>query len=304
MSHTLLTLLFLLSTDPTLANNTDKFITHKNQKIMTLDQSAYSFPALGDSFLNHETYEELVQSINKKVFEKPKNATINKQGKIVQGEVGYELDEELFRAEFYQLYFTGGKTELEVPRKVIYPKVDSELLASIRTQQIGRYETYFNKHNEERTHNMKLATKAINNHVIFPKETFSFNEVVGKRTEEKGYLPAPVIVKGELTEGIGGGICQVSSTLYNAVDQAGAKIVQRYSHSKSVQYVPPGRDATVSWYGPDFVFKNIHNQPLLIQAKVVGGTLSITIHSSEVIYYKPRKVPDAPNELPKEIEIG
>ena len=85
--------------------------------------------------------------------------------------------------------------------------------------------TYFNPHNKERSHNIKLATSAIHNHVIFPHESFSFNETVGERTVQNGYKKAPVIVRGELSEGIGGGICQVSSTLFNAVDHANLKIV-------------------------------------------------------------------------------
>lgn len=118
-------------------------------------------------------------------------------------------------------FYDNRPAEIEVPRLTVYPKVDSEVLADIRTQQIGRYVTYFNSFNKERSHNISLATEAINNHVVFPGETFSFNKVVGKRTAERGYLSAPVIVKGELAEGIGGGICQVSSTLFNAVDKAG-----------------------------------------------------------------------------------
>lgn len=91
------------------------------------------------------------------------------------------------------------------------------------------------------------------------------------RTPDKGYMKAPVIVRGELSEGVGGGICQVSSTLFNAVDRAGLEIVQRYSHSRRVPYVPPGRDATVSWGGPDLRFQNKYNQPVLIRAKQHGG---------------------------------
>src|SRR5699024_5189614 len=171
-------------------------------------------------------------------------------------------------------------TKLDVPKRPVYPEVDSELLANIHEEKIGSYVTKFKPENKERTHNIVLAAEAINNYVLFPDETFSFNEVVGKRTEAKGYKRAPVIVKGELAEDIGGGICQVSSTLYNAVDLRGVEMVARYSHSREVPYVPPGRDATVSWYGPDFVFKNHFHQPILIQAKAKDGNMIINIYSS------------------------
>jgi vancomycin resistance protein YoaR len=178
----------------------------------------------------------------------------------------------------------------------VYPKVDSELLSDIRSIRIGRYITSFNPSNKKRSTNIKLAVAAINNHVVFPGETFSFNKVVGKRTSQKGYEKAKVIVRGEYAEDIGGGICQVSSTLFNAVDSAGLKIVQRFSHSRHVPYIPPGRDATVSWYGPDFEFKNIYNQPILIQARTLGNLLVIKLYSSEVIEYKPKEVPFPPLE--------
>jgi vancomycin resistance protein YoaR len=168
------------------------------------------------------------------------------------------------------------------------------LLGNIQSKRIGRYITSFNLSNKERTNNIKLATIAINNTVLFPGETFSFNKVVGKRTAGKGYLRAPVIIRGSFSEDIGGGICQVSSTLFNAVDNAGLHIIQRFSHSRKVNYIPPGRDATVSWYGPDFVFKNKYNQPILIQAKTLGNKLIIKIYSSDVIEYRPKNVPSPP----------
>lgn len=161
--------------------------------------------------------------------------------------------------------------------------------------------TYFNSSNKSRSHNISLSAKAIDNHVVFPNETFSFNQVVGMRTRNKGYKSAPIIVKGELSEGVGGGICQVSSTLFNAVDRAGLQIVQRYSHTRSVPYVPPGRDATVSWGGPDFRFQNQYNQPILIRAKRYGGSMIITLYSSDVINSKLRKIPKVPSRIPKEI---
>ncbi len=190
---------------------------------------------------------------------------------------------------------------IDIPVQPIFPRVDSELIAEIKSKMIGHYVTFYNANNKERSHNISIAASAINNNVIFPGETFSFNKAVGKRTKAKGYLPAPIIVKGELSEGIGGGICQVSSTLYNAVDQSGLTILERFSHSKRVPYVPEGRDATVDWYSYDFSFKNKYKHPVLIRAQARDGKMVVLIYSSDDINLKPRQVPRMSSKLPKEI---
>lgn len=247
---------------------------------MTRDH--YTFPFRDGLFIENNKLDQLFEMIEQKVYEAPVDAKLDAQGQIVKEKTGLTLDRQAFEKQFRSFFYEGKPTKLEVPKKPVYPRVDSELLANIHEKKIGSYVTHFKPSNKERTHNIELAAKAINNYVLFPGETFSFNKVVGKRTEAKGYKRAPVIVKGELAEGIGGGICQVSSTLYNAVDLRGIEMVERYSHSRSVPYVPPGRDATVSWYGPDFVFKNHLHQPLFIQAKASHGNMAIHIYSSSI----------------------
>ncbi|MFD1363390.1 VanW family protein [Lentibacillus salinarum] len=220
--------------------------------------------------------------LDEKMYQKPVNAKLDDDGNIIQEKLGVELDRTKFRQLFQRYFYEGTPPDkVELPGRSVYPKVDSELLAEIREHEIGRYVTTFKPGNEERSRNIELAAEAINNHVVFPGERFSFNDVVGKRTEEKGYQRAPVIVKGELSEDIGGGICQVSSTLYNAVDLKSIDITERYSHSRSVPYVPPGRDATISWYGPDFAFTNQHKQPILIRASANDGHMEVQVLSAE-----------------------
>ncbi|WP_226674058.1 VanW family protein [Rossellomorea aquimaris] len=274
-----------------------------NQAIVSVDRQDLDVKLLDEPLMNEKHYEEVVSHLQNMVYLPPENAYINVHGRIVSEEAGYKLNERKFRELMEDFLFSKGSARVDPPLLTLYPKVDSEILAHIRTQKIGQYVTYFNIHNEERTENITLATEKINNTVVFPGEVFSFNGVVGKRTKEKGYKKAPVIVKGELSEDIGGGICQVSSTLYNAVDQAGVAILERYHHSKRVPYVPKGRDATVSWYGPDFTFKNAYNQPLLIRAKIIGGQVIITVHSSDLINVKKRRVPSASQELPQEKQV-
>ncbi|AWX22121.1 Vancomycin B-type resistance protein VanW [Bacillus subtilis] len=276
-------------------------VTQQGRTIATVNREDFTMPLPGTPMVDYEKYSKFIKQLDQKVYREPINAVLNDHGSIVPGRVGYKLYQQAFMEKFYAYFYGQGPSEIEVPEMNIYPKVDSELLAHISTQQLGQYVTYFNSSNKSRSHNISLSAKAIDNHVVFPNETFSFNQVVGMRTRNKGYKSAPIIVKGELSEGVGGGICQVSSTLFNAVDRAGLQIVQRYSHTRSVPYVPPGRDATVSWGGPDFRFQNQYNQPILIRAKRYGGSMIITLYSSDVINSKLRKIPKAPSRIPKEI---
>ncbi|PFP30540.1 hypothetical protein COJ96_04820 [Bacillus sp. AFS073361] len=270
--------------------------TTNGQTFSIVNHPDFSMNLPGLPIIDTENLNKFMDEMDKHVSKSPKNAFIDNNGNIISEKVGYRLNRQIFTEQVYSYYFNNGSSKVEIPLQTIYPKIDSELLADIRNKKIGEYVTSFNKYNKERTNNIYLAKKAINNFVLFPGETFSFNKVVGKRTAEKGYMPATVIYRGKFSEDIGGGICQVSSTLFNAVDNAGLKVIQRVSHSRKVTYIPPGRDATVSWNGPDFVFKNKYHEPILIQAKTLGNKLTIELYSSEFINFSPRKVPHLPND--------
>ncbi len=123
-----------------------------------------------------------------------------------------------------------------------------------------------------RTANIKTACKYIDGTILRPGEVFSFNEVVGKRTPDRGFKVATVYSGQETVEGYGGGVCQVSSTIFNAVLYANLEIVERCQHSMTVHYVPYGRDAAISWGSADFRFKNTTNQDIKISAKVYNNS--------------------------------
>jgi vancomycin resistance protein YoaR len=269
-------------------------IENEKEIIADVDRSEYQMTPYPDYLVNEQKLNDLISLLNKQLAKEPVDATLNGHGAIVSEQTGKAVDERTFKTSFYNAFYKNKPALVKIPFKPVYPKVDSELLERIKRKRISHYVTYFNSRNKERVHNIMLASEAINNHVVFPGETFSFNKVVGRRTASKGYLPAPVIVRGELSEGVGGGICQVSSTLFNAVDRAGVKILERYSHSRRVPYVPPKRDATVSWYGPDFTFKNLHNQPLLIRSFVAGSQMIIMVFSSEDLDFERKEVQRAP----------
>jgi vancomycin resistance protein YoaR len=269
-------------------------ITMDSKTIAEMNPKDLCYPYIDLPIMNEENYGKFLDQLDKKVLRRPVNAHLDKHGNIVPEQVGSKINRDALTEQIYAAYFNQRPSRLELPMSSVYPTVDSELLSEIRTMRIGRYVTSFNSTNKNRSTNIKIATEAINNYVVFPGEIFSFNKVVGKRTKARGYLRAKVIVRGEYDEDIGGGICQVSSTLFNAVDNAGLQIVERFSHSKSVPYIPPGRDATVSWYGPDFEFKNQYNQPVLIRASTLGNMLIIKVYSSESINYKAKKIPSLP----------
>ncbi|WP_276355872.1 VanW family protein [Cohnella caldifontis] len=269
--------------------------------IVHADRETYSLP--GTSFIDPYKFGRLQSDLERRLYQAPVNARIGSSGAIVPERNGFRLDTSAFAERFFAGFYGGGPSAFPVPVRKTYAAVDSELLAGLREKQIGFYVTYYNVRNRSRAHNIALAAQAIDSRVVFPGESFSFNETVGIRTVARGYKRAPVIVRGELAEDIGGGICQVSSTLFNAADRAGLSIVSRYSHSRHVPYVPPGRDATVSWGGPDFAFRNLYNQPVLIRAYAGGGAMRVAIYSSDVIAYKPRSVPSMNKELPEEVSI-
>lgn len=268
-----------------------------------ISMADYMYPLPVGPLIDEDRLNKLMDGIAGAVERDPVNATLDGAGRIVPERPGLKLERKAFKRLFYGYMLEGEPQRLEVPLRSIYPRVDSEVLSGIKVRQIGHYATYYNSRNRNRSSNIALAAKAINNHVVFPGERFSFNQTVGKRTKEKGYLRAPVIVRGEMNEDIGGGICQISSTLFNAVDRAGLTIVERFTHSRSVHYVPAGRDATVSWYGPDFVFENRYDQPILIRAYANAGAVNISIYSSELIEPQPREVPSASKKLPEEVNM-
>ncbi|OUQ85302.1 vancomycin resistance protein [Brevibacillus brevis] len=133
---------------------------------------------------------------------------------------------------------------------------------------LGFYYSSMKNSTDERKHNIKQALSKIHNEKIKPQQVFSFNEIVGNSNlPEGGWQKAGVIQDGQLADDYGGGICQVSSTLYNAAAEAGMIMVERHNHSKSVRYVPVGQDATVAYGYMDFKFTNLYDFPVKIKAK-------------------------------------
>jgi len=143
---------------------------------------------------------------------------------------------------------------------------------------IAQYSTNFDSTLVNRTENIRIAAKALDGKLLAPGEQFSFNESVGERTNEAGYKEALIIVGNTFTPGLGGGVCQVSSTLYNAVLLAHLEIIERHRHTLSISYVPPGQDATVSFPMLDLKFRNSTDAHLLIRSFIEGNTLTFQLY--------------------------
>lgn len=289
---------------PTVNGGDDSLVIEKEKNnIAQMNRQEYAIPFSGLPFVDTDKLQLFMEKLDEETYVPPIDAYIERSGRIVPAQMGSRLHRKVLAEQFYAYFYEKGSSNIELPMLSVPPRVDENLLSQINVKTIGQYVTYFNNRNNNRSHNISLAAKAINNYVVFPGETFSFNKVVGKRTKHRGYMRAPVIVRGEMSEDIGGGICQVSSTLFNAVDRAGLKIGERYSHSKRVPYVPKGRDATVSWYGPDFTFINYYDFPILIRANVYGGQMVVVIRSSDEINFEPRTIPKASKMLPQEMTV-
>ena len=165
-------------------------------------------------------------------------------------EQGQALDQEKLAGDIVAaLKKKDFDAELTASMNVVEPEF-SEETAKEKYKTISSFTTKTTS-NSKRNTNVKLSAEAINGTILQPGEEFSFNETVGQRTEAKGYKGAAAYNNGEVVEEIGGGVCQTSSTLYNAVLKAGLKTTKRQSHTYEPSYVTPGTDATVSWNGPD-----------------------------------------------------
>ncbi|MGQ9731333.1 MAG: VanW family protein [Candidatus Zipacnadales bacterium] len=161
------------------------------------------------------------------------------------------------------------------------PDITSKDLAHLETV-LASYSTEFNPGQVGRTHNLRLATAAINGTVVMPGEIFSINEIVGERNAERGYQRAPIFREGgELQDDYGGGLCQVASTLFNAALRANMKIVERSQHNRKVDYVPLGLDAMVNYGSIDMRWRNSLSYPVLVLGRVEGSTLTFKIIGSK-----------------------
>ena len=222
-----------------------------------------------------------------KYLRSPKDATYSKKdGKpVIEPEVvGIDFDED--EALRILKENKNATKSYKIPAKIIYPQVSAKALEiKYINVPLSSFSTSFAGSSPGRIENIRLAASKINGYVLNPGERFSYNQVVGPRTEAAGFKVAHVYVGNQVVDGVGGGICQVSSALYNAVVLADLKTVSRTNHSIPVSYVPKGRDATVAYGTIDYVFENNKSYPVSIKAWISQSTLTVSMVGLEKMNY-------------------
>lgn len=225
------------------------------------------------------------QKIHDKVYQKKKNATLDKKNNYQIIESRNEISFDVKKAEALYNDADFGE-QVNIDLDITEPKVTTQKLKdNLFTKELGSYKTNGGGTDGRKT-NISLAAKSCNGIVLLPGETFSYNDVLGERTAARGYKAAGAYADGELVEQLGGGICQVSSTLFSAVLHTDLEIVTRFNHSMPVSYLPMGMDATVSWGGPEFKFKNNLTYPIKIVSSYSGGVISFKILGAASDYKK------------------
>lgn len=228
-----------------------------------------------------ERLRTAVAQVARSVNKPHKDASLKVVGDhfVVQPEeLGIKVNEEAARKTLRRAV-ADGQALVPLPVAVDTPEIRTQDAARINTL-LATFTTSFNPGKRDRTHNVRLASNSINGLILKPGQEFSYNKTVGPRLIERGYRNAPIFVRGNVEPGVGGGCCQVSSTLYNAALLAGLKIVERAHHSRIVPYVRPGRDATVAYGIRDFRFQNSNPNPIGVIFVVKGSLLTANLYGA------------------------
>ncbi len=257
----------------------ESFTIHADGRIYKIYPPQLYYGLNGLDFLDKEgvidriVADSLVAPVNATILFHPNEKelfsfTSEKKGRVI--------NEKKLRVKIEQALLS-GKTEIFIKSEPISALTTLSMLKK-QTNLRAEYTTLYPYSSQERKNNIALAVSFINGYVIGNGETFSFNQCVGLRSEERGFLPAKVIFEGKFADGVGGGVCQVSTTLYNAALLAGLTIEECHRHSLRVDYVPPSFDAMVSDYVSDLKIKNESGAPVYIRGISDGNQLTFQIY--------------------------
>ena len=222
-----------------------------------------------------------LEEIRNEIYKEPQDAYVSKNEETGKTEVHTEVNGVDFAItiEEAEEILAENKDEYVIPLNITVPENTLEDLGEEAfPDELGTYTTRYDPSNKNRSNNIAISAEKIDGTIIMPGETFSYNKIVGERTIAAGYKEAGAYAGGRVVQDVGGGICQTSSTLYNAALYANLEIVDRSNHQFLTSYVSAGRDATVAWGSIDFQFKNNRTYPIKIEATAKNGVCTMSIY--------------------------
>ncbi|WFA10221.1 VanW family protein [Tissierella sp. Yu-01] len=268
----------------------------KNKKLLYLEPE-----------YNRDLVLELVDKIEKDINQDSTDATFdfnNGDFIVTEEKTGFKLDKsELINLLVDNVY---ELEDINLPIEVTEPKITKELLSRINGV-IGEFSTSFKGSAYGRVQNIKLSAKRLSNLLILPGDEISYNETVGPINSDTGFMEAPVILNGELTPGMGGGVCQTSTTLYNALLLSDLTIVERHPHSIAASYVPRGTDGAVARGYLDLKFRNDFDYPIYTYSKIIGNNIYFYIYGDTTakdytIKIEPELIETIPYEVQEKLD--
>jgi len=223
-----------------------------------------------------------ISRLTKSMVRQPQNAQLvvlpNNEIKIKPDVSGQEVKIDMIISDLEQNLNLQGPLSIRVLVEEINASIREQDLRDLKIETLlGQFTTWFNSQKENRTLNIRIAAQVLDNFILAPEQEFSFNKIVGPRTKEAGYNEAPIILNNKFAEGVGGGVCQVSSTLYNVLLRTNLTVTERHPHSLLVHYVPKGLDAAVVYGLKDLKFINNTSGHILIKTYVGQGSLTIKL---------------------------
>ena len=222
-----------------------------------------------------------IEKIKNEIYKEPQDAYVSENSETGKTEVHTHVNGVDFAISIDEAkgILAEDKQEYTIPLKITVPdKTIADLGEEAFPDELATYSTRYDPTNKNRSNNIAISTEKIDGTIIMPGETFSYNQTVGERTIAEGYKEAGAYAGGRVVQDVGGGICQTSSTLYNAALLANLEIVDRSNHQFLTSYVDPGRDATVAWGSIDFQFKNTRTYPIKIEATAKNGVCTMSIY--------------------------
>lgn len=237
------------------------------------DVSAFTFDT--------QRSRELVRRLFGKNERPPVEATVEVRGgavSITESREGVALDMDRLLEDMDMAARSSGARTVRVRLRTVEPAISSDDLREMGLSALGsEYTTYYSPQNKARARNIALAARLVDGTIVRPGKVFSLNQTLGPRTENRGFDRAPVIVDGVLRQGVGGGICQYGTTLFNAVFFAGLPVLERHTHTFAIDHYPLGRDAAVAWGSADLKFRNTTDKPVMVRSFTGKGSLTVVI---------------------------